>query len=159
MVANNQVSALIVAKPSPLQVGLRALLVAMPQIGIVQEIDDLGAAIQIELRPQPILVLLDGDVSGEIEVAMRRGRLRWPQARFVFLANDVQQEKRASDARADAVLIKGSPPARLVAVLVRLLGRPEQHKEESSTIDVSVRPRGGWQPRLGQLVTKVRGQG
>ena len=159
MVTTDHATVLIVAKPSSLQVSLRALLLAMPQVGVVHEADDLSAALQMELEPQPALVLLDGDVCGEIGLAMRRARLRWPQARFVFLANDVLQEKMALDARTDAVLLKGSPPARLVVVLVGLLGRPEQH-EEGSTVGVSVRPRSGRMSRLGeQLETMVRGQG
>lgn len=159
MVTSNHAAALIIAKPSSLQVGLRALLIAMPQVGVVHEADDLSAVLQMELRPQPVLVLLDGDVSGEIGLAARRVRLGWPQARLVFLANDVQQEKKASDARADAVLLKGSLPARLVAILVSLLGRPDQHEEEGSTVSVSVRPRSRWLSRLGeQLETMVRGQ-
>jgi DNA-binding NarL/FixJ family response regulator len=159
MVMSKTASTLIVAKQSPLQSGLRALMAAMPQVGIVHEADDLSAATQAKLEPHPVLVLLDGDVAGEIGLSVRRTRLRWPQARCVCLANDVQQEKKACDAGADAVLLKGVPAARLIAVLVRLLGRSGQ-QEESSDVGVSVRPRRGWLPRLGgQLGRMLRDRG
>lgn len=159
MVTSNHASALIIAKPSPLRVSLRALLIAMPQVGVVREADDWSAALQLELEPHPVLVLLDGDVVEEIWLVLRRMRLKWPRARFFFLASDVLQEKRASDARADAVLLKGSLPARLVAVLVSLLGRPEHSEEVGSVVSVSVQPYRWWLPRFnGQLETMVRGQ-
>jgi DNA-binding NarL/FixJ family response regulator len=151
MVTSKLATTLIVARQSPLQNGLRALLNAMPQVGVVHEADDLSAATQAKLEPQPVLVLLDGDAAGEIGLSVRRMRLRWPQARCVCLANDVQQEKKASEAGADAVLLKGAPAARLIAVLVRLLGRSRQ-QDESSAAGVSVRPRQGWLPRLGGQV-------
>jgi DNA-binding NarL/FixJ family response regulator len=159
MVTSEFASTLIVAKESPLQSGLRALLTAMPQVGVVHEADDLSAATQAKLEPQPVLVLLDGDAAGEIELAVRRMRLRWPEARCVYLANDVHQEKRASDAGADAALLKGVPAARLIAVLVRLLGRSGQ-QEESGAVGVSVRPHRGWLPRLsGHLDHVLRDRG
>lgn len=159
MVTGKLASTLIVAKQSSLQSGLRALVAAMPQVGAVHEADDLSAATQAKLVPHPVLVLLDGDVAGEIGVAVRRVRLRWPKARCVCLVNDVQQEKRACDAGADAVLLKGVPAARLIAVLVRLLGRSGQ-QEESGAVGVSVRPRPGWLPRLGgQLDHMLRDRG
>jgi DNA-binding NarL/FixJ family response regulator len=159
MVTSNQTSALIIAKPGPLQIGLRALLIAMPQVEVVYVADDLPAAMQTELKPQPTLILLDGDIAGEIWVVVRRMRIRWPYARLVFLANDVQQEKKASDARADAVLLKGFPPARLVALLVRLLDQPRRDRDGDAVV-VSGQPRRGWLSRLGgQLDAMWRGQG
>ena len=159
MVMSKLASTLIVAKQSPLQSGLRALIGAMPQVGVVHEADDLSAATQVKLEPQPVLVLLDGDAAGDIGLSVRRMRLRWPQARCVCLVNDVQQEKWASDAGADAVLLKGAPAARLIAVLVSLLGRSGQ-QEESGPVGVSVRPRAGWLPRLGgRLDHMVRDRG
>lgn len=149
MAMSNRASILIVARPGPLQVGLRALLAAMPQVGVVHEADDLRAAIQARPDPCPVLVLLDGEADGEIGLSVRRVRLGWPQARCVCLVDSVQQEKEASDAGADAVLFEGAPVARLIAVLVRLLGRSGQ-AEASSVVTVSVRPGRSWLPRLGR---------
>ena len=57
-------------------------------------------------------------------MTVRRAKARWPQARCILLANDVQQHQEAEAAGADAVLLKGFPAARLVATIVGLL--PQQ---------------------------------
>ena len=118
-------TALLIARPSPLQIGLHALLISMPQIQIVHKADDLAAATDMMIAPPPVLVVVDGDVSKEIGLTVRRLRFTWPQARCVLLANDAQQEKTASAAGADAVLLKGFPAPKLIALLVRLLGQPQ----------------------------------
>lgn len=118
-------SALIVAKPGPLRDGLRALLTAMPQIGAVDMASDVPSALRTVFEHSPTLVLLDSDLTnGEVWLTVRRAKAKWPQAWCIFLANDLQQHQEAEAAGADAVLLKGFPPARLVAMIVRLLPKP-----------------------------------
>lgn len=120
-------SALIVAKPGPLRDSLQALMAAMPQIEAAYEVNDLVSSAEAEMTFAcgPTLVLLDCSLNGgDTWMVVRRAKTRWPQARCVFLANDVQQQQEAEAAGADAVLLKGFPAARLVATMVRLL--PEQ---------------------------------
>ena len=115
-------SALIVAKPGPLRDGLRALMIAMPQIGAVDEVNDFSSALKMVFEHRPTLVLLDvGLISGDTWMTIRRAKARWPKARCILLADDVQQHQEAEAAGADAVLLKGFPAARLVATMVRLL--------------------------------------
>lgn len=118
-------SALIVAKPGPLRDGLRALLTAMPQIGAVDMASDLPSALRTVFEHSPALVLLDSDLTnGKVWLTVRRAKAKWPRAWCIFLANDLQQHQEAEAAGADAVLLKGFPAARLVAMIVRLLPKP-----------------------------------
>jgi len=130
-----QTSVLIIARPCPLRDGLQALMIAMPQIEIVNKADDIRSAMQMSLEHQPTLVLLDADLAGgETWLTVRQVRGRWPQSRCVFLANDVQQQQAAETAGTDAALLKGFPAARLFAVLVSLLSRAQEEEKVNSGI-------------------------
>ncbi|MGD2177240.1 MAG: hypothetical protein PVG71_05395 [Anaerolineae bacterium] len=118
-------SALIVAKPGPIRDGLHALVTAMPQIDAVQEADDVASALTVAFGRSPALVVLESTLGGrDLWMTMRRVKARWPTARCVFLANDVQQRREAEAAGADIVLLEGFPAGRLVAAIVRLLPQP-----------------------------------
>ncbi len=94
----------------------------MPQVDSVEEACDLSSALRMAFERVPALVLLDSDLAGsEISLALRRAKARWPQAQRLFLANDVQQQREAEDASADAALLKGFPAAKLVAAIAGLL--------------------------------------
>ncbi len=133
---SNRVSALIVARPGPLRDGLQALVTAMPQIEVVDGVDDISSALNTSFEHYPALVLLDsGLVGSEIWITVQRARAKWPQARCVFLVNDVHQHQEAEAAGADAVLLKGFPAARLTATIGRLLPR-QRKQEENNDVDV-----------------------
>ena len=118
-------SALIMARPGPLRDALQALVTAMPQLDVVEETSDLPSALGEGREQLPILVLLDSALArGEICTTVSQTKARWPAARCVFLADDVQQSMEAEAAGADAVLLKGDSATRLIATLVRLL--PQQ---------------------------------
>lgn len=115
-------SALIIAKPGPLRDGVQALMTAMPQIATVYETSDLSSALVMVFDRRPALVVLDSGLGkGEIRPAVRRVKARWPQARCVFLADDVEQQQEGQSADADAALIKGLPATRLITVVLGLL--------------------------------------
>jgi len=115
-------SVLIIARPGPLRDGLQALLTAIPQIDTVEWVCDLSSVLDMTSEHCPALVFLDaGTAGGEISLAVRRAKTRWPQAQCLFLANDVQQQREAENANADAALLKGFPPAKLVATIAGLL--------------------------------------
>ncbi len=125
----NGASALIVAKPGPLRDGLRALLTAMPEVHAVEEICDLPSALEMALGRAPALVVLDSGLAGsEIWLAVRQAKAKWPQAQCIFLADSVEEQYEAEAAGADATLLKGVSPARLIATMVRLL--PQQGGQE-----------------------------
>lgn len=118
-------SALIVAKAGPIRDGLHALVTAMPQIDAVQGADDVASALTVAFECSPALVVLESTLFGkDVGLAVRRVKTRWPMARCVFLANDVQQRQEAEAAGADVVLLEGFPAGRLVAAIVRLLPPP-----------------------------------
>jgi DNA-binding NarL/FixJ family response regulator len=137
--AANCASILIVARPGPLRDALRALMTAMPQIDGVGEADDVAAALGRGREARPAMVLLDSSLTGEgIWLAVRRIKAKWPQIRCIFFADSVQQQYEAETAGADAVLLKGVLPAKLIATIVRLL--PQQAKqEEKNEVAVSRR--------------------
>ena len=121
---NDYPSALIVAKPGPLRDGIQALMIAIPQIDAVYETSDLSSAPDIVYDRCPDLVLLDSSLDREaIRPAVRRVKAQWPQARCVFLADDVQQKRKGESADADVALLKGLPATQLVAAIVGLLPR------------------------------------
>ena len=122
-------AALIVAKPGPLRDGLRALMTATPQIEAVEEVEDISLALRVVFEHCPDLVVLDSDLAnGEVWMTVRRTKARCPGVRCIVLANDVQQNQEAEAAGADAVLLKGFPAVRLIAIIVKLLPQEEAGK-------------------------------
>ena len=115
---------MILASPGPLQDGLHALLFAMPQIETVKLADDLQTALGHPNGRYPSLIVLDADLAkGNVPSVVRQIKVRWPHSLSIFLANDVKQQLEAEDAGTDAALLKGSPPARITATVVRLLAQ------------------------------------
>jgi DNA-binding NarL/FixJ family response regulator len=128
-------SVLIVVKSGPLRDGLQALLMAMPQVDTVEWVSDLSSALRMAFERAPALVLLDsGPADSEVWLAMRQAKAKWPRARYVFLADSVQQQYEAEAAGADAVLLKGVLPAKLIATVVRLLPRQGRQEQRCDVI-------------------------
>jgi DNA-binding NarL/FixJ family response regulator len=94
----------------------------MPQIDTVEWAYDLSSALDMTSEHCPAVVFLDAGTAGsEISLALRCAKARWPQAQCMLLANDVQQQREAENANADAALLKGFPAAKLVATIAGLL--------------------------------------
>ena len=128
-------SALIMAQPGPLRDGLRALLIAMPEINAVEEIGDLPSALKMALGRAPALIVLDSGLAGsDIWRAVRQAKARWPQSQCIFLADTVEQQVEAEAAGADAILLKGVPPAKLIATVVRLLPHRGEQEQRSDVV-------------------------
>jgi DNA-binding NarL/FixJ family response regulator len=71
---------------------------------------------------QPALVLLEAGLpSAEGWPAIERIKAIRPQTRCLVLADSCQEKRAAAVANADAVLLKGLPPAKLVETIERLL--------------------------------------
>jgi DNA-binding NarL/FixJ family response regulator len=118
-------SALIIAGPGPLRDGLHALVGTMPQIGAVDVISDMPSASREGVSLCPALVLLDAArADGQVWLAVRRAKARWPHARTIILVGTVEQQAEAEAAGADVVLLQGFPPGRLVAAIVKLVAQP-----------------------------------
>jgi DNA-binding NarL/FixJ family response regulator len=114
--------ALIVTGPGSLQNGLLALMTAMPQIEVIGEAGDAIAALEMIAEHRPDLVLLDTDLPGsEPWTLLQRIKHDWPATRCIALAENVAQQQEAEAAGADIALVKGFPPAKLIAAVESLL--------------------------------------
>ena len=113
---------LIVAEPGPLRDGLQALVGAVPRVRPVEH-DDVESALRNgKRRGEVALVLLDVSLVGDgVEAALLSMKGKWPQARYIALADDARQHHSAAMAGADTVVMKGFRPSRLVEIIVRLL--------------------------------------
>jgi len=103
-----------VAQPGRVRDGLQALLMARAEIEIVGLADDVSMALIAAVRCDPALILLDMRLDhGESQVLLERFRKRWPGARYLLLAENVQQQRAAVAAGADDSLLKGFSATRL----------------------------------------------
>ena len=113
-----QTRALIVTHRGSLQNGLQALVMSIPQVDIIGQVDDGSQALAIIQEHHPDLVLLDTDLPNneEWQVLKRIKALR-PEIRCIVLADDVRQQQEATTLKADVVLLKGFPPAKLAETI------------------------------------------
>ena len=115
-------SALIVAGSSALQDGLLALVSAIPQIKVVGEAADAALAIRTVSEHCPDLVLLDTCLPDrEAWRALECIKSGCPRTRCIVVADDVEQRREAEALGADAVLVKGTPPEKVIAAIERML--------------------------------------
>ena len=113
---------LIVAKPGPLRDSLRTFLLTLPQVEMVNVVEDVPSALGIIAAHSPGLVLIDTDLSyDEVLTALRRIKAEGSQIRCLVLADDRQQQEEAEVAGADIVLFKGFPAAKLFGVIEKLV--------------------------------------
>ena len=85
---NNQASALIIAKSGQLRNSLHVLITALSQIDQIKHIDDGGAIQIVETALDPVLVVLDFDLSKDNRLTtVAQIKARWPQTRCVVLVN------------------------------------------------------------------------
>jgi DNA-binding NarL/FixJ family response regulator len=116
-------TALIVSRSSQLRESLLVLLRAIPRIVRVYQAEDLSSALALPLKPPPILVLCDYDLSnGEVTATLRRVKAAWPGTRCVVLVEDEPERRAAEAAGVDVALIKGVLAARLLEEIEQLLG-------------------------------------
>ena len=115
-------SGLVVAARPEVRDGLRALLMATPKVGSVDQAADAHEALKIVHAQCPTLVLLDVDsIRGEIQAMIEKIKIECHRCRFVALIDDARQRQEAESAGADAVLLKGCPSGKLVETISSLL--------------------------------------
>lgn len=109
---------LLVVRPGPLAEGLSGVLMAIPGVEIIGQVEDLSSALVMMLGLGQAAVLLDsGPFAEETPAMVRRLKAVLPGSRCIVLADDVQQQRAAENAGADAVLLKGCRPAEIVAAI------------------------------------------
>lgn len=93
-------------------------MTSIPHVDIIGQVDDGSQALAIIQGLHPDLVLLDTNPPGneEWQVLEQMKTLR-PETRCIVLADDVRQQQEATQRKADVVLLKGFPPAKLAETI------------------------------------------
>ncbi len=113
---------LIVAKPGRMRDSLQALLQIMPRLKVAGVASHSFSAMQMLVRYNPGLVLLDVDLpDNQAWVLLKQMQLTRPQTRCLFLANSIEQQRAARAAGANAALLKGFEAMELFTTLEKLL--------------------------------------
>ena len=120
--AENRASVLIIAKPSRMRDGLRALLRTIPYLTLVGQVDDGLSAIKTMTDQHPTLVLLGANLLDEdIQTVLAQIKAKWPETRCIVLVDNVQQQWIAKAAGADSALLVGFPAAKFINTIQELL--------------------------------------
>lgn len=118
----DSVAVLIVAKPGPLRDGIQALVSTMPQVETIREIDDSPLTLMADFDGFPDLVLLSCRADGGLVRSMvEQVKARWPRSRCITLAGSVEQQQEAELAGADAVVLNGLSPQKLLKTIAGML--------------------------------------
>lgn len=125
---------LIVATPGDLQTSLQMLLALLSEVEVLVAAEG-SSALQAVEHYAPALVILDfelpGTVGPKVLIDIKSCR---PATPCLALVNDEQQLQRAKDAGADRAVIKGYPPAKLLANIEDLLFHGETgHRGEQNS--------------------------
>ena len=110
----NPISLLIVASPGPLRESLRALLLTLPRIRVM-EMEDPVLALEVAGACRPALLLVDLDKCAESfwrQLETSTGDHH--STRYIFLADSVEQQLSSRAAAAGLVVLKGFPASRLL---------------------------------------------
>lgn len=118
----NDASVLLVAKPSRMRDGLRALLRTIPYLKIVGQADDSSSALALVSEQRPTLVLLGANLpNDEVQTVLAQTKAECPEARCIVLADSFQRQWLAEMAGADSVLLTGFPAAKFISIIEKLL--------------------------------------
>lgn len=123
----NSVSALIVARPSRMRDGLKALLRTMPQINAIEQTGDIPTAIKMIMEHPPALILLDSNLTnGNVASVLRQTKAERLSTQCIVLVDNKQEVDMATMAGADWVLLAGFPAVDFFAAVESLLAQQEE---------------------------------
>lgn len=98
--------------------GLRALFAAWPEILVIGEVGNGREAVSMAAQQLPDIVLMDLSMAVMDGVqATRLIKQQWPRVSVIVLTMYADQQAAALAAGADAFVIKGSAPERLLAAM------------------------------------------
>jgi DNA-binding NarL/FixJ family response regulator len=133
--ADADASALIVAAPSRKRNSLRTLLRAVPQITIIDLVDDVSSVLESNGDHSPDLLVLDLSLSvNGIWTMLEQIRAEWPQTRCIVLVETIQQRQMAQEANVDGVLFNGFSTDKFFALVERLLPRGDSSTIRDDTL-------------------------
>jgi CheY-like chemotaxis protein len=117
-------TALIVARSPRFRESLAVLIRAIPQIGHIEQVEDIFSVLSMDVGVQPDLMLCDFEsVRASTADIVRRLKVRWPHMHCVVMVEDETARKQARISGADVVLTKGILAARLLEAVETLLSR------------------------------------
>lgn len=120
------IPALILTNSERIREGLSALLSAMPQIGVIGQLEHDGAALQLIPRQYRALVLLDASIPGnETWTALKQFKATNSQTRCLVLVGSTLQQRLARAAGADSVLLAGFSAGEFFTTIEKLLAQPD----------------------------------
>ncbi len=116
---------LIVARPSRIRDSLRALLKTLPQVELIEQVDDTTSALRALVSSHPALVLLGADLS-EIDIFIISEQVKTDrsQSYCVALVDTGERQVLAAASGADQVLLTSMPVIEFLAAVERLLTSP-----------------------------------
>jgi two-component system, NarL family, response regulator LiaR len=109
---------LIVDDSAPARAGLRALLAIWPEVEVVGEATNGQEAVRLVEQCRPAIVLMDLQMPIMDGVqATQLIKQRWPDVNIIVITMYAAEQADALDAGADAFVIKGEAPERLLTAL------------------------------------------
>ena len=114
----DQIRVLIADDSARAREGLRALFATWPELAVVGEAANGQEAVRLVAEQRPDIVLMDVHmpVLDGLQ-ATRRIKQQWPGVAVVLLTMYTLEHSQALDAGAEALVLKGGPPDRLLAAL------------------------------------------
>lgn len=109
---NPQVTALIAARTSELRNALQALLVSIRQVQAIYQADDAQAALRHIAVCQPVLILVDFDLSEAVAYGSDAA---------IFVLVDSRAEQEMARLRGYQTFMKGTPVTPLIAAIESML--------------------------------------
>ena len=123
----DRVATLVIDRPGRLRDALNAVLMGMPRIQSIENVDDGAAALRAFNGSRPALMVVDTSLCGdEAGVPLRQIKAKWRQTPCIAMAPDTGQQRSALSDGADVALLRGFSTRELSLAVERLLG----HKRE-----------------------------
>jgi len=121
---NTKGSVLIIARPSQLRASLQVLLTTIPQIERIDLVDSGPAALALSAEVLPTLVLLDlNSPDDQTAATLKQLKAKWPHSQYIVLVDKEPGKQLTRSAKAEVILIKGVPAAKLLAAIEALLSQ------------------------------------
>ena len=125
--SKHKTSVLIAGRPCRMRDSLYFLLKTMPGIEVIGHADNSVSAIEMVSELHPVLALLDTNLpNGGAVTIVRQIKTNGTPNRCLVLAGDTQQKQEATEAGADAALLKGCSAAEIFQAIQELLA--ETHR-------------------------------